>query len=224
MLESPAAAAASHPARFPRPGGGGGRVAPPSRAAGGAARHRPPGSGAAVTRGARTEPRPPAPVSGQRAAGAEGYRGPSSQPRRALPSPASLPARSGWSGGGSEGGSLVSSDGLRGGTGRGRARGVPPSLGVPAGAAGPGSARVGSAGPSPPVGPLVVRPLPDNGAAIRKGAEPQVPHPRPAAAPSGAGAFGNAPEVLPRREVGRLGGGRCRPGERRFPELLLVEK
>lgn len=47
-------------------------------------------------------------------------------------------------------------------------------------------ARLGSAGPGPPVGPLVVRPLPDNGAAIRKGAEPRVPHARSGAAPWGS--------------------------------------
>lgn len=135
---------ASPPAAFPRPGGGGGRVAPPSGAAGGAARRRPPGSGAAVTRGAPTEPRLPVPVSGRR--GRRGARGPFSQPRRAVPSPASLTARSGRRR--ERGGFAGQRDGLRSGTGRGRARGVPPGLGGPrgGGGAGLGWAELGSAG------------------------------------------------------------------------------
>lgn len=143
MLGSPPAAAFP-PVVFPRPGGGGGRVAPPSGAAGGAARLRPPGSGAAVTHWARTEPRLPVPVSGRR--GRRGARGPSSQPRRAVPSPASLTARSGRR---RERGVFAGQrDGLRSGAGRGHARSVLPRLGVPAGAAGLGWAGLGWAGPA----------------------------------------------------------------------------
>lgn len=80
--------------------------------------------------------------------------------------------------------------GVRWAAGRASERhGAGARLGRTAGSGGPrggGGARLGSAGPGPPVGPLVVRPLLDNGAAIRKGAEPRVPHPRPAAAPWGS--------------------------------------